>query len=239
MYETRNLMLGGSAALVMIAMLCGWLLTRRTLAPVSAVTAAARHIADTGRFDTRLSMGDPKDELTSLAATFDLMIERIERIIGQQRDFLADTSHELRNPLSIICGNLDFVRRVSTDEASLESLHEAELEAVRMSRLVDDLLLLAQAIVVNFWLQDISHCQICLGRCQSRFGPWPEIAASRLTAKPTFASKLTLTASSRLSESCGECAPLLSLRRKNSHQALPSRSDLRRLGLWPRYAGRS
>jgi two-component system, OmpR family, sensor kinase len=145
MYETRTLMFGGGIALLIIAVVCGWLLTRRTLAPVSAVTAAARHIADTGRFDTRLAVGDPKDELTSLAATFDLMIERIERIIGQQRDFLADTSHELRNPLSIIRGNLDFVRRVSTDEASLEALHEAEFEAVRMSRLVDDLLLLAQA----------------------------------------------------------------------------------------------
>jgi two-component system, OmpR family, sensor kinase len=145
MQETRTLMVGGGAALLGIAVLCGLLLTQRTLAPVSAVTEAARHIADTGRFDTRLAMGEPKDELTSLAATFDLMIGRIEQIIGQQRDFLADTSHELRNPLSIIRGNLDFVRRLSTDQASLEAMHEAELEAVRMSRLVDDLLLLAQA----------------------------------------------------------------------------------------------
>jgi signal transduction histidine kinase len=102
-------------------------------------------LLETGRFDTRLAMGEACDELTALAATFDLMIGRIEEIIGQQRDFLADTSHELRNPLSIIRGNLDFVRRTSTDQASLEALHEAEFEAVRMSRLVDDLLLLAQS----------------------------------------------------------------------------------------------
>jgi heavy metal sensor kinase len=145
MHETRTLMFAGGAALLVIAVLCGLLLTRRTLAPVSAVTDAARHIADTGRFDTRLAMGDPKDELTALAATFDLMIGRVEGILMQQRDLLADTSHELRNPLSIIRGNLDFVRRVSTDQASLEAVHEAELEVVRMSRLVDDLLLLAQA----------------------------------------------------------------------------------------------
>jgi heavy metal sensor kinase len=145
MDETRTLMLVGGVALLGMAVLCGLLLTRRTLAPVSAVTDAARHIADTGRFDTRLAMGEPRDELTSLAATFDLMIGRIERILAQQRDFLADTSHELRNPLSIIRGNLDFVRRTSTDQASLEAIHEAELEAVRMSRLVDDLLLLGQA----------------------------------------------------------------------------------------------
>jgi signal transduction histidine kinase len=145
MRETRTIMLGGGGLLLAIAVISGLLLTKRTLAPVSAVTDAARHIAETGRFDTRLTVGAPRDELTALAATFDLMIGRVERIIAQQRDFLADTSHELRNPLSIIRGNLDFVRRVSTNQASLEAVHEAELEAVRMSRLVDDLLVLAQA----------------------------------------------------------------------------------------------
>ena len=145
MEEMRTLMLGGGGILLVVAVVSGGLLTQRTLAPVAAVTEAARHITETGRFDTRLAMGPPRDELTALAATFDLMIGRIEQIIAQQRDFLADTSHELRNPLSIIRGNLDFVRRVSSDQASLEAAHEAELEAVRMSRLVDDLLLLTQA----------------------------------------------------------------------------------------------
>ena len=58
------------------------------------------------------------------------MTARIDEILTGQRQFLADTSHELRNPLSIIRGNLDYVRRVTVDQTCLESLHEAEQEAV-------------------------------------------------------------------------------------------------------------
>jgi signal transduction histidine kinase len=145
MRDARTIMLSGAFVLVVAALGSGWILTRRALMPVAAVTDAARHIAETGRFDRRLSVGPPRDELTALAATFDVMIARVEQIVVQQRQFLADTSHELRNPLSVIRGNLDFVRRVTTDQSCLESIHEAEVEVVRMSRLVNDLLLLGQA----------------------------------------------------------------------------------------------
>jgi two-component system, OmpR family, sensor kinase len=150
MIDARNLMLSGSALLLAAALASGWFLTRRALTPVAAVTEAARHIAETGRFDRRLTPSTPRDELSALAATFDLMIARVERIVLQQREFLADTSHELRNPLSVIRGNLDFVRRLTTDQSCLESLREAEMEATRMSRLVNDLLLLAQADAGEF-----------------------------------------------------------------------------------------
>jgi signal transduction histidine kinase len=145
MEDVRNLMLGGSAALLIAALASGWFLTRRALAPVSAVTEAARHIAETGRFERRLGSTAPRDELSALTATFDLMIARIEQMLSHQRQFLADTSHELRTPLSIIRGNLDFVRRGTTDQDYLESLRESEVEAARMSRLVTDLLMLARA----------------------------------------------------------------------------------------------
>ncbi|MCC7105877.1 MAG: HAMP domain-containing protein [Chloroflexi bacterium] len=144
MRDTRNLMLAGATVLMVAALVSGWVVTRRALAPVAAVTEAAHHIAETGRFNRRLALGAPRDELSALAATFDVMIDRIERTLRQQREFLADTSHELRTPLTVIRGNLDFVRRVTTDPASLESLREAEVEAVRMSRLINDLLMLAQ-----------------------------------------------------------------------------------------------
>ena len=148
--DARNLMTGGSLLLMAAALGSGWLLTRRALTPVSAVTDAARHIAETGTFDRRLTAPTPRDELSALAATFDLMIARVEQMLTQQRQFLADTSHELRNPLSVIRGNLDFVRRQTDDPACLESLHEAEVEAARMSRLVNDLLLLAHSDVGEF-----------------------------------------------------------------------------------------
>ena len=150
MQDARNLMFAGAFAFLAAALGTGWFITARALAPVAAITDAASHIAQTGRFDRRLSPGAPRDELSALAATFNVMTARIEEMLNGQRQFLADTSHELRNPLSIIRGNLDYVRRVTVDQACLESLHEAEQEADRMTRLVNDLLLLVQADAGEF-----------------------------------------------------------------------------------------
>ena len=71
--------------------------------------------------------------------------DRAHRDRLQQRQFLADTSHELRNPLTVIRGNLGLLRQdVDADNRVIAAL-EAEAEAARMSRLVDSLLLLARA----------------------------------------------------------------------------------------------
>lgn len=150
MEDARNLMLGGAFVLLAFAVASGLFLTRRALRPVAEVTEAARHIAETGTFERRLAPTTPRDELTDLVNTFNLMIARLERMLTHERQFLADTSHELRTPLSIIRGNLDYLRRVTRDQSCLESIHEAELEAIRMSRLVDDLLLLAQEDAAQF-----------------------------------------------------------------------------------------
>jgi signal transduction histidine kinase len=84
-------------------------------------------------------------EVGALARVFNEMIERIETAFSQQRRFLADTSHELRNPLTVIRGNLGLLRQdVDADNRVIAAL-EAEAEAARMSRLVDSLLLLARA----------------------------------------------------------------------------------------------
>jgi two-component system, OmpR family, sensor kinase len=86
------------------------------------------------------------DELFFLAATFNDMIARLEHMLESQRRLLADTSHELRNPITIIRGNLALLRRGGVPEATRgEAIVEAEEEAARMGRLVGDLLLLARA----------------------------------------------------------------------------------------------
>jgi signal transduction histidine kinase len=82
------------------------------------------------------------DELGQLTTTFNLTLERLERLFVAQRRFVADVSHELRTPLTTIQGNLDLIKRVGPDETSLEAI---ESEVKRMTRLVGDLLMLAQA----------------------------------------------------------------------------------------------
>ena len=75
------------------------------------------------------------------------MIARLEHLLDSQRRLLADTSHELRNPITIIRGNLALLRRDgrAPKTARREAIVEAEDEAARMGRLVGDLLLLARA----------------------------------------------------------------------------------------------
>jgi signal transduction histidine kinase len=87
--------------------------------------------------------GAPQDEVGRLGMAFNESLERLERLFNAQRRFLADVSHELRTPLTAIRGNVDLLRRMGgADPTSLDAIQS---EAERMSRLVGDLLLLAQA----------------------------------------------------------------------------------------------
>jgi signal transduction histidine kinase len=150
MAAVARLLLSAGAFALALAVIVGWLLTRAALSPVARITETARHIAATGDYRRRLHVTPPRfghgDELFSLAATFNDMIARLEHLLESQRRLLADTSHELRNPITIIRGNLALLRREGVLEATRrEAVMEAEDEAARMGRLVGDLLLLARA----------------------------------------------------------------------------------------------
>jgi two-component system, OmpR family, sensor kinase len=150
MTAVARLLLTAGAFALLLAVVVGWLLTRAALRPVFRITDTARHIAATGDYRQRLQVRPPRfghgDELFFLAATFNDMIARLEHMLDSQRRLLADTSHELRNPITIIRGNLAVLRHTGVPEASRnEAIVEAEEEAARMGRLVGDLLLLARA----------------------------------------------------------------------------------------------
>src|SRR3972149_335100 len=72
------------------------------------------------------------------------MIEHLERVFQSQQDFVADASHELRGPLTVIRGNLDLLKRKLREAERRESLKAIERETVRMAKIVDDLLFLAE-----------------------------------------------------------------------------------------------
>ncbi|MDQ6670207.1 MAG: HAMP domain-containing histidine kinase, partial [Chloroflexota bacterium] len=150
MAAVERLLLSAGLGALALAVVVGWLLTRAALSPVARITETARHIAATGDYRRRLHVQLPRighgDELFFLAATFNDMIARLEHVLDSQRRLLADTSHELRNPITIIRGNLALLRREGVPEVTRrEAVVEAEEEAARMGRLVGDLLLLARA----------------------------------------------------------------------------------------------
>src|SRR5438874_12976813 len=96
----RLLALGGILALGATS-LAGWWLTGRALAPLRRITTTARSIAETGEIRERLQVRSRRDEVGQLATAFNAMIERLDDSARRQRAFLADTSHELRSPLTV------------------------------------------------------------------------------------------------------------------------------------------
>jgi two-component system, OmpR family, sensor kinase len=114
-------------------------LTARGLRPLRRLAAGAGAIAaapDPGR---RLPPGTTGDELAELTATLNTMLAALERAQDTERRFLADASHELRNPLTALRGNAAFARRHGADEGLLADI---EADAEQLGRIVDDLLVL-------------------------------------------------------------------------------------------------
>jgi two-component system, OmpR family, sensor kinase len=138
------LMLCGVLALA-LAVGGATLLTGRSLAPILRLTQAAADIAVTGHYHERVLIPRRNDEIGQLTVTINDLIATVERTIEQQRQFLADTSHELRSPLTVLLANLNLLHRDLGERERLLSVREATAEAQRMRRLVNDLLLLAQS----------------------------------------------------------------------------------------------
>jgi signal transduction histidine kinase len=134
--------LGGVA--LTLAALGGWLSTGRALSPLEAMTRTALQITRADDLSRRIHQQDnPGDEVGQLITAFNQTLSRMEELFDSQRRFLVDVGHELRTPLTAIKGNLDLMYRMKQyDENSLSGV-EAEVD--RMTRLVGDLLLLAQA----------------------------------------------------------------------------------------------
>ncbi|HEX9063639.1 MAG TPA: HAMP domain-containing sensor histidine kinase [Streptosporangiaceae bacterium] len=137
---TRLQILVGAIALLAGSALA-WLIAGRVLRPVRDTTELARRITESDLSERIPARGS--DEISALAVTFNRMLDRLESAMTAQRSFLADAGHELRTPITIIQGNLDTLSVTSADDA--ETLGIVADEIGRMSRMVDDLLLLASS----------------------------------------------------------------------------------------------
>ena len=136
--------LWGAVLAIAIAILVTFLLSRRILSPIRALTVTAGQLGQ-GDLTKRVDVKDG-GEVGKLAITFNSMADGLERAEKLRRNLVTDVAHELRTPLSNIMGYLEAIRDgvVQPDPATIESLRE---EAVLLSRLVEDLqeLTLAEA----------------------------------------------------------------------------------------------
>ncbi len=141
---TGVLLIGGPAALL-LALLAGYMLTGAALAPVEAMRHRAAEISadDLGR---RLPAAGGDDELGRLGRTLNEMLERVDRAVARERTLVADASHELRSPLAMLRTELELLGRERPTGAALQrAVRSAIEETDRLSRLANDLLLLARA----------------------------------------------------------------------------------------------
>ncbi len=130
--------------LMAVVLVTTWALTAEALAQLETVTQVATQITQADDLSRRIPIAPTaQDEVSRLIRAFNQTLERLEKLFDTQRRFLADVSHELRTPLTVIKGEVGLMRL--TNELDEESLRNIEKEVDRLTRLVGDLLLLAQA----------------------------------------------------------------------------------------------
>lgn len=147
--DLRLLLLRGGALVIVLALVGGWLITWGVLAVVRRITKTAQSISTSHNFSQRVPSKFlfGRDELATLAATFNEMLTNLEEAYQRQQRFVADASHELRAPITSIRCNLDLLAKAPDlpAEEAQAALADAQTEAGRMGRLVSDLLTLAHS----------------------------------------------------------------------------------------------
>jgi heavy metal sensor kinase len=139
-------LIGLAAPLVVgVAVLGGYHLVRRTLRPVDRLVAAANQIT-AERLNVRLPVANRGDEVGQIAQAFNATLAKLEESFEQMRRFTANASHELRTPLTALrsTGQAALAAKRG-DEHYREALADMIEDAEQLSRLLDVMLLLAQA----------------------------------------------------------------------------------------------
>lgn len=129
-----------------VALLAGYLLSRRILKPISSMTKTVQQI-EIEELGYRLQVPETRDELAELATTFNHMLDRLEAGFEQQQRFVSNASHELRTPVTVILGYADLLSRWGRDDAEVldEGISSIRSEAENMQQLIEKLLFLARA----------------------------------------------------------------------------------------------
>ena len=136
---------------LLVAGVGGYFLARQSLAPVVAMADRARSLG-VGDVDGRLPVANPRDELGRLAGTFNELLGRLGASLVQQRQFMADASHELRTPVATArtAAGVALQRPHREEGEYRDTLEIIEQQTARLSRIVDDMFLLARADAGNF-----------------------------------------------------------------------------------------
>jgi heavy metal sensor kinase len=164
---------------LLVASLGGYFLARKSLAPVITMGERAARIG-ASNLNERLPVNGSRNELSRLALIFNELLARLDLSFEQQRRFMADASHELRTPVAIVCGESEVAlsQPARGPEEYRESLAIVHDEGRRLTRIVEDLFMLAradagqyQSDATNFYLDEtIGECVRALRSLAAQHG---------------------------------------------------------------------
>ncbi len=151
-----------TAILILFASAGGYLIISRAFVPVNKISRTAQEISESTDLSRRINIGRGKDEISSLANTFDTMLDKIERTFEREKQFTSDASHELRTPVAVILSECEYMEECAKDETDYkESANSIRRQADKMSKLISELLMISRmdknTVKLNFEETDVSE----------------------------------------------------------------------------------
>ncbi len=163
-----GLILWALVCIFLVSLLMGWFLAGRSLRPINRIAEVAENI-QAQDLTRRINLSGPDDELTRLAGTFDAMLDRLSGSFRLQQQFLASTSHDLRNPLAVIRSNLEV--SLEDPDATVEDWRETgevvARAAHKMSEMIDRLLEAARLEVGFSRISELNLADLVRATAQS------------------------------------------------------------------------
>ncbi len=150
-----TMLLGRSAIIIMLVLiplillltaLGGYYITKRAFRPVNNIVKTANDISSQKDISKRIEIASDskEDELHHLSVTLNKMLDKIENLIIQEKQFTSDASHELRTPISVILAQGEYLLDIAKDEKEKELAQTIVDKSKQVSKLVSRLLLLAR-----------------------------------------------------------------------------------------------
>lgn len=139
------ILIGGIA--LVFSGIVGSLLAANFLRPIKQITNTMNDIRNDTQSTSRIMVVEGKDELTHLSNVFNDMLDKMQKYIEQQKQFVEDVSHELRTPVAVMEGHLKLLNRWGKEDPEIlnESLSASLQEIERMKSLVQEMLDLSRA----------------------------------------------------------------------------------------------
>ena len=130
---------------LLVAAIGGYLIVKKALLPVNKIAETAKEISESTDLSQRICLGDGKDEIYTLANTFDEMLQKIENTLENEKNFTSDASHELRTPIAVIETECEYaIEYVNTIEEAKETFASIKRQSDKMSKLVSELLAISR-----------------------------------------------------------------------------------------------